>query len=103
MDLSFGSPIAIAVGLVLLVVGAVGASVVSRAFDTSDHPRRVPLQLVPFGVLIGGGASLVRDWDLAVGIGVGAVLVPVVATALRLLEVRRRRWHRDGGPGAPRD
>lgn len=98
MELSFGSPVAIGIGLVLLVLGAVGATAASRGFETAQDPRWVPLRLVPFGVLIGGGASLVRDWDLGVGVLVGAVVVPVVATVIRIVEVRRRRWRRDGGP-----
>lgn len=99
MDLSVGTPVAVLIGLVLLVLGAVGATAVGRTFDVTDHPGRVPLRLVPFGVLIGGGAALVRDWDLLVGVVVGATLVPAVGTAARLWEVRRRRWRRDGsGP-----
>lgn len=98
MDLSVGTPVAVLVGLGLLVLGAVGATAVGRSFDATDRPARVPLQLVPFGILIGGGASLVRDWDLLAGIAVGAVLVPTVAIVARLIEVRRRRWRRDG-PG----
>ena len=95
MEPSLGTPVAIAIGLVLVVLGAVGATAMSRAFDTAADPRWVPLRLVPFGILIGGGASLVRAWDLAAGILVGAVLVPVIATAARLIEVRRRRHRRD--------
>lgn len=99
MELSLGTPAAVGIGLALLVLGAVGATAVARGFDTSEHPRRVPLQLIPFGVLIGGGAALVRGWDLGVGVLVGAVVVPVVGTALRLIEVRRGRSRRDGdGP-----
>jgi hypothetical protein len=102
LDLSVGSPTAVAIGLALLVLGAVGATATGRTFDRTDHPARVPLQLIPFGILIGGGAALVRGWDLAAGVLVGAVLVPVVGTTARLLEVRRRRWRRDGPPGRPR-
>ena len=95
MDLSVGTPGAVAVGLLLVVLGAVGATVVARGFDSSGPPWRVPLRLVPFGVLIGGGAALVRGWDLGAGVLVGALLVPVVGTAGRLLEVRRHRAQRD--------
>lgn len=102
MDLSLGSPVAIAVGLLLVVLGAVGATAVARGFDGAERPARVPLQLVPFGVLIGGGAALVRDWELWAGVLVGGALVPLVATLARLVEVRRRRWRRDGGPGSRR-
>lgn len=92
MDLSAGSPLAIVVGLLLALLGATGATAVARGFDTSAQPARVPLRLVPFGILIGGGAALVRGWDLGVGVLVGAVVIPVVATVFRLIEVRRRRW-----------
>lgn len=99
MDLSVGSPTAVAIGLILLVIGAGGASMVARGFDTRGDAWRVPVRLVPFGVLIGGGAALVRDWDLGVGALVGAVLVPVVAALGRMIEVRRERGrdrHPDG-------
>jgi hypothetical protein len=92
VDLSVGSPVAVVVGLVLVLLGATGATAVARGFDTSGQPARVPLRLVPFGILIGGGAALVRGWDLGVGVLVGAVAIPVVATVVRLVEVRRRRW-----------
>jgi hypothetical protein len=98
VDLSVGSPTAVAVGLLLLVVGAAGASVVARGFDAQGDAWRVPVRLIPFGVLIGGGASLVRDWDLGVGALVGAILIPVVAAVGRMIEVRRHRGRggRDG-------
>lgn len=96
MELSVGSPTAVAVGLLLVVLGAVGATVVGRGFDADGPAWRIPLRLVPFGVLIGGGAAFVRGWDLAAGVLAGAILVPLVATVGRLVEVRRRRAHRDG-------
>jgi hypothetical protein len=98
VELSVGAPVAVLIGLVLLGLGAAGATAVGRTFDATDRPLRVPLQLVPFGILMGGGAALVRSWDLLAGVAVGAVLVPVVGTIARLVEVRRRRWRRDG-PG----
>lgn len=97
MDLSVGTPTAVLVGLLLLVLGATGATAVARTFDVTDHPARVPLRLIPFGILIGAGAALVRDWDLGVGLVVGGVVVPLVGTVARIMEVRRRRWRRDGG------
>ena len=97
MDLSVGSPVAVAIGLALLVLGAVGATVVSRGFDGGSGPAwRVLLQLIPFGILIGAGAALVRGWDLAAGAFVGAILVPVVAALGRIIEVRWHRARRDG-------
>jgi hypothetical protein len=91
VDLSVGSPTAVAIGLGLLVLGAVGASLAARGFDDGGPAWRVPLRLVPFGVLIGGGAALVRGWDLGAGALIGAVLVPLIGTLGRLIEVRRHR------------
>jgi hypothetical protein len=94
VELSVGSPLAVAIGVVLVTLGATGATLAARGFDASGEAWRVPLRLVPFGVLIGGGAALVRGWDLGVGALVGAVLVPLVGTVARLLEVRRHRGQR---------
>jgi hypothetical protein len=99
VDLSVGSPVAVVVGVLLVALGAFGATVAARGFDRPGNAARVPLRLVPFGVLIGGGAALTRGWDLAVGVVAGAVLVPVAGTLARLIEVRRHRWKRDGGFG----
>jgi hypothetical protein len=101
VDLSVGSPLAVAAGLVLLLLGAAGATVVARGFEAQGEAWRVPVRLIPFGVLIGGGASLVRGWDLGAGALVGALLVPLVAAAGRMIEVRRRRrgGDRDGRSG----
>jgi hypothetical protein len=97
VDLSVGSPTAVAIGLVLVALGAIGASVAARGFDVGGPAWRVPLRLIPFGVLIGGGASLVRGWDLGAGVLVGALTVPLVGTVGRLIEVRRGRASRDQG------
>lgn len=91
MDLEVGSPLAYALGGLLLVIGAGGATVMARSFEDRGRATAVPLRLVPFGILIGAGASLIRGWDLAASILVGAVLVPVVGVVTRLLEVRRHR------------
>lgn len=76
-----------AAGLALLVLGATGATVASRT--PGSRGWLLPLRLVPFGVLVGAGAALVRGWDLAVSLAAGAVLVPIVGVAGRWLEVRR--------------
>ncbi|MEX1178639.1 MAG: hypothetical protein WEB09_09275 [Nitriliruptor sp.] len=88
---------AVAIGLVLVVLGAVGATVAARRFDGDGPAWRVPLELIPFGILIGGGASLVRGWDLGAGVLVGAVSVPLVGVVARLVEVRRYRARRGSG------
>ncbi|MEX1162687.1 MAG: hypothetical protein WEB03_03805 [Nitriliruptor sp.] len=95
MDLSVGSPGAVAVGLVLVLLGATGATVATRGFDGGGSPWRTLVTLVPFGILIGGGASLVRGWDLGAGVLVGAIAVPVVGALARMIEVRRHRAERD--------
>jgi hypothetical protein len=81
----------VVVGVLLLLLGAAGASVTARRFEERG---RGPLGLVavaPMGLLIGAGAALVRGWDLVGSMLVGLVAVPLVATVSRLWEVRRRR------------
>lgn len=78
----------VVLGVVLLVVGAVGASLAHRTPGRPTLPR--VLALVPFGVLIGAGAALVRGWDLLAAIVAGAVLVPLVGVGGDLLAARRR-------------
>jgi uncharacterized membrane protein YhaH (DUF805 family) len=89
------------VGVVLVLLGATGATVTQRRLDAEGRSALALLALVPFGVLIGAGAALARGWDLTISLVVGAVLVPVVGALGRLLEVRRRRRRR--GSGGPRD
>lgn len=84
-------PMAMLVGVVLVVVGAVGATVTQRRLEEEGRGRRVPLMLVPFGVLIGAGAAIARGWELPGAMAAGAVLVPLVAVVGRWWEVRRRR------------
>lgn len=79
------------VGAVLLVIGAVGATVTTQQLERSGRGRIAPLAVAPMGVLIGAGAALIRGWDLLGSMLVGAVLVPVVGAAVQLLELRRRR------------
>lgn len=75
-------------GLVLVALGATGATVLGGA-SGRPTPLRL-LRLLPFGVLVGAGAALVRGWDLAATAGLGAVLVPLVAVAGDVLAARRR-------------
>jgi len=81
----------IAIGVVLLVLGAVGASVTQRRLEAEGRSRTAPLWLVPFGVLVGAGAALIRGWSLWPAIVVGAVMVPLVGIVGRWLELRRHR------------
>jgi hypothetical protein len=79
------------VGVLLVALGAVGATVVARHAEHTGRATTMPLRLVPFGILVGAGASLVRGWDLGVSMLAGAVLVPLVGAVSRWLEVRRGR------------
>lgn len=92
-------PLAIVVGVGLVLIGATGATLTQRHLDATGRSRLALLALVPYGVLIGAGAALVRGWDLAAALVVGALLVPAVGAAGRLLEVRRARRgpHRPDG------
>jgi hypothetical protein len=83
--------LALLIGVALVLLGATGATVTQRHLDHTGRSRQALLALVPFGVLVGAGASLVRGWDLTASLVVGAVLLPVVGALGRLLEVRRAR------------
>ena len=84
-------PVSIAVGAALLLLGAVGATVSQRGMEQRGRATLAPLSLVPFGILMGAGAAMIRGWDLWVSMAVGAVFVPVVGVIGRMIEVRRRR------------
>jgi hypothetical protein len=81
----------VVLGLGLVALGAVGATVTTRRVETSGRWTLLPLQLLPFGVLVGAGAALVRGWDLLVAMLAGAVVIPLVGVGGRWLELRRRR------------
>jgi uncharacterized membrane protein YhaH (DUF805 family) len=91
-----GTVVPLVLGVLLVAIGAVGATVTQRRLDETGRSRWALLALVPFGVLIGAGAALVRGWDLTAALVVGAVLVPVVGAAGRWFEVRRARRARRG-------
>ncbi len=93
--------LAVAVGVVLVLLGATGATLIQRRLDAEGRSALALLALVPFGVLIGAGAAMARGWDLPVSLMVGALLVPVVGAVGRLFEVRRRRRRR--GSNRPDD
>lgn len=78
-------------GLGLVALGAIGATVTSGRVERSGRWALLPLQLVPFGVLVGAGAAMVRGWDLWIAVAAGAVVIPLVGVGGRWLEVRRRR------------
>ncbi|MEX0593002.1 MAG: hypothetical protein WD152_05970 [Nitriliruptoraceae bacterium] len=84
-------PASVVVGILALALGAVGATVTERRLEAARHGRWIPLLLAPFGALVGGGAALIRGWDLAIAMLVGSGVVPLVAVVGRAWEVRRRR------------
>jgi hypothetical protein len=88
----------VVLGVALVVLGALGASLTHRA--PSRPTLRRLLGLVPFGVLIGSGAALVRGWDLLASIVAGALLVPLVGVGGDVLAARRRAR---SGPRGPQD
>jgi hypothetical protein len=87
---------AVTLGLALVVLGALGASLVHGG--AARPTLRRASGLVPFGVLMGAGASLVRGWELTPSLIIGALLVPLVGIGGDLLAARRRPR---GGSGAP--
>lgn len=87
------------VGVLLLAIGAVGATTTQRRFEASGRATLAPVALVPFGVLVGAGAALVRGYDLVAAMLVGAIVVPLVGVVGRLVEVRRHRRSRDRDGG----
>ncbi len=89
-----GEPVALVVGVALVVLGAVGATTTQRWLESQGRASVAPVFLIPFGVLIGSGAAIARGWDLATSMVVGAILVPVVGAAGRLIEVRRAKRRR---------
>lgn len=87
-------PISVVLGVALLALGAVGATVTQQGMQRRGRSTIAPLALVPFGVLIGAGAAMIRGWDLWISILVGAIVVPVVGAVGRMIEVRRARRQR---------
>ena len=84
----------VVVGIVLLVVGAVGASAIARSLADRMRGPRLALAVAPAGVLIGAGAALVRGWDLLASAAVGALLVAALAFTTGLRVQRRPRGDR---------
>jgi hypothetical protein len=81
----------VVLGLGLVALGALGATVASRRVERSGRWTLLPLQLLPFVFLVGAGAAMVRGWDLWVAMAAGGVVIPLVGVAGRWLEVRRHR------------
>lgn len=82
-------PVTVVVGAAALVLGVVGAGMTQRRLERAGRGRWVPLLLVPHGVLVGGGAALIRGWVLPLSMIIGAAAIPIAAIAGRAWEVRR--------------
>ena len=82
----------VVVGIVLVVLGAAGASAIARTLSPRVQGLRLGLAVAPAGVLVGAGAALVRGWDLLGSAVVGAVAVTALAfvTGLRVSPRGRR-------------
>lgn len=94
MDLAERGLVTVVVGLALVVLGAAGATVLTRRPPGGTRMPVLLLQLVPFGMLVGAGAAMVRGWEPLVSMLAGAVTVPLVAAAGRWVEIRRSRQGR---------
>lgn len=92
---ALGDVPALVLGLLLVLLGATGATLTQRRFEQEGRARRTPLWLLPFGVLVGAGAALVRGWDLPGSMLAGAVLVPLVSAVSLVIEGRRKRGAQD--------
>lgn len=90
----------IVLGSLLLLLGATGATVVTRALEERGQAILAVPANVPMGLLIGAGAALVRGSDLPEAMLAGAVLVPVAGA---LLGRRRPRRGALDGEEADRD
>jgi hypothetical protein len=67
----------VAVGVVLALVGATTATLLTRS-ATRRGPR-LALMVAPAGLLIGAGAALARGWDLAASALLGMLAVGVLS------------------------
>ena len=84
----------VAVGVALVVLGAVAASTIARSPSDRLRGPVLAVAVAPTGILIGAGAALVRGWDPVASAGVGAVLVGLLALATGLRLRPRRRGPR---------
>lgn len=79
------------VGAVLVLLGAVSATLTARRLEEAGRATLVPIAVAPLGALIGAGAALLRGWDLLGSVAAGAVVVPLLGAVGRIWEVRRAR------------
>lgn len=67
----------VAVGVVLALVGATAATVITRSADRRGP--RLALMVAPMGLLIGAGAALARGWDLVASALLGMLVVGLLS------------------------
>ncbi len=79
------------VGVVLLVLGAAGASAIARSLEDRVRGPLLAVAVAPAGVLVGTGAALARGWAPLPSALVGVVLVGVLGltTGMRVQSPRR--------------
>ncbi|MBW3661573.1 MAG: hypothetical protein KY469_00615 [Actinobacteria bacterium] len=73
----------LALGVVLLLIGATLAAVVVPRLRGGPRARLIPFVLLDAGALVGAGAALVRDYDLLRTTIIGALLFPVLGLVMR--------------------
>jgi len=91
----------VALGVLLVAIGAFGASRMPEAGPGGPRRLRVLAGLIPFGLLIGAGAALVRGDALVPAMVAGALVVPFVGLVAQ--RVRARRPGRAPGAGDASD
>jgi hypothetical protein len=89
-------PLEQVIGVALLLLGALGATVVHRRQQGRPGVPSIPAH-APVGGLIGAGAALVRGWDLGLSAVAGALVVLVVALGGDVWAARTRA-RRSRGP-----
>lgn len=80
----------LAVGIALVLLGAASASATARELDERGRSVLIPVAVAPMGVLIGAGGAIARGWSLVPTALAGAVALPLIVLASRLVEARRR-------------
>lgn len=79
-----------ALGLLLVLAGAVGATTLTRRLEFAGRRRAALAAALPLGALIGAGAALVRGGQVIAAGAVGALLLPAVTALAWIVEARRR-------------
>lgn len=81
----------IAIGVVLILLGVLGANAAHRYGQDRGLGWWTPVLVAPTGLLIGAGAAIIRGWDLVPTMISGLVVLPVATVLSRLVQHRRER------------